>query len=174
VPDLALNRRWVVSADVIVYGCIAHEALSVDVRPVAMQCVSFLSRASYHGAKLHVPFVFYSEVMTLATRAASQGVIEWRAAHQLIEEAFGTEWDFHIPSWDDVLEFQPRLNSPPSSNTHEAEYLAVARNVGTAVVTTRNVFKNRVSESGIDVPVMLVGDHPWSQPGALDAFPPSD
>ena len=174
MPDAGLKRRWVVGADVVIYGCIAHESLSPEVQTVAIQCVSFLSRAAYHGAELHVPFVFYSEVMTLAARAVAQGVTDWDTARQLMSEAFATTWEFHIPAWDDVLELHPRLNMPASSNTHDAEYLAVARDVETAVITTRSLFKQRVEQNDLEIPVIFIGDHPWGLPGSLDAHPPTN
>lgn len=112
--------------------------------------------------------------MTLAARAVGQGVLDWVNARQLVSESFGTTWEFHVPTWDDVLELHPRLNLPASSNTHDAEYLAVARDVETTVITTRDVFVQRAASSGLEVPVLFVGDHPWSQPGSLDTHPPSD
>lgn len=171
---MTLKRIWVVGAEVAVYGSMPHEFLSPDVQLVAVQCVSFLSRAAYYGAELHVPFVFYSEAMTLAARAVAQGVLDWENARQLLAAAFGTTWEFHIPAWDDVLELHSLSQPQQGRNTHDAEYLAVAKNLNTSLVTTRRPLVERVNANRLEVNVQHIGDHPWSQPGALDAFPPSD
>jgi predicted nucleic acid-binding protein len=78
----------------------------------------------------------------------------------------------HIAVFADVLEIQQTLGH--LDNTSDAEYIAVALGLGCTVITADEAFKLEVQAKDINVPVMLVTDHPWALPGSLEDFPPSD
>ena len=66
-----IARVYVVDSDVAFYGSVPLEMVSPELHPLCIACSTFLARASYHGAELHVPSIF------LLTLPASPTVIWW-------------------------------------------------------------------------------------------------
>jgi hypothetical protein len=57
-------RQYVVTPDVALFGGLPIDLFPPEARVVAVACANFLGRASFHGSELHVPMVFYSEVIS--------------------------------------------------------------------------------------------------------------
>jgi hypothetical protein len=114
-----------VDSSVAAFGCIESSFFAPGIQPIANASVSFLSRASYHGAELHVPSVFFSEVMNFVYRfTVGNGLVSLEDGKQILAGAFGTNWEIHFPIWENVFDIQHKLKDRQS--TTDAEFLALA------------------------------------------------
>ena len=139
---------------------------------MAVASAWFLTRAAYRGAELHVPSVFYTEVSTLvAQNLISLGVLNLEDGTSLLEAILGTNWEMHIAIFGDVLRIHQDLE--PTGRTNDAEYLALTE-MQCTLITTDAALRTKVLERNLGIPVLLVHEHPWSQPGSPDDFPPTD
>jgi predicted nucleic acid-binding protein len=164
---------YVTAADVAFYGGVSAEFFAPERQDLAVASAWFLTRAAYHGAELHVPSVFYTEVSTLvAQNLISLGVLNLEDGTSLLEAILGTNWDMHIAVFGDVLRIHQDLE--PTGRTNDAEYLALSEMLECTLITTDTGLRAKVLERGLGIPVLLVHDHPWSQPGSPDDFPPTD
>jgi hypothetical protein len=96
--------------------------------------------------------------------------VEISAAMQLATEIFGTAWEFHLPTVEDILNFYEELRFPPDPY---AEYLAVAATMNCPIVTADRELVRLVKNNWIEVAIFYVTEHPWAQPGALENDPPN-
>ncbi len=167
-----IARVYLVDSNVTFYGGAPSEALAAHVLPLAEASNAFLSRATFHGVELHVPSVFLSETATLVYRElVGSGVLNLDDGKRVLEAIITTAWDLHFPVFEDVFDFQHGLGR--TDTTGDAEYLAVAAGLGCEFVTADPLLVEEVRRSGITASVVLVTEHPWGQPGALDDFPPT-
>jgi hypothetical protein len=65
VKSKRIARVYVVDSDVAFYGGVPLDAVSPELHPLCIACSTFLARAAYHGAELHVPSIFLSETANL-------------------------------------------------------------------------------------------------------------
>jgi predicted nucleic acid-binding protein len=166
--NIALN--YVIDSDVAFYGSSDVSLFDTRLHGIASASVSFLARAAYHGAQLHVPSIFLSEVMQLVfENFVMTGAISLTDSKIVLNDILSPTWDIHFAVHEDVLEFQDKLRR---SNTSEAEYLAVAFDVQCIFVTASRELLSDVQKLQIPVSIMHVTDHPWAQTGALEDFPP--
>lgn len=164
---------YVVDSSVALLGGVPLELLEGHELNMGIASSAFLSRAAFHGAELHVPFVFLSEVGS----GVYQGLIAskrttFEDGQRVREAIFGTTWEYHVPVWDDVFEIQRTLGR--AGNTNVAEFLSLALNLGCAFITTDKALVQKVARSGLEIEVHLVTAHLWGTPGALDMHPPTD
>lgn len=169
-PD-PIARVYVIDSSVALYGGIRLELCTPDEQPLAVASSRFLSRAAFHGAELHVPSGFYSEVVSLVWQHfVTVGVVSLEDATILLEDVLGTDWQMHIAVFGEVLNVQRALRR--TGSTRDAEYLALAANLECEFVTTDELLAEEVHALGLEIPVVLVTAHPWATPGALDDHPP--
>ena len=162
-----------IDSSVAFYGGAQPELFAASQEATAVASAWFLARAAFHGATLHVPSVFYTEVSTYVARdVLASGVLGLADSTSLLEDILSTAWDMHIAVFADVLEIQQTLGH--LDNTSDAEYLAVALGLDCTIITADEAFKLEVETKNINIPVVLVTDHPWASPGLLEDFPPSD
>jgi predicted nucleic acid-binding protein len=162
-------RVYVIDSGVALYGGANPDLFAPEERPFAVASSLFLSRAAFHGAELHVPGIFYSEVMALVWHNfVKNGVVSRDDATTLLEDVLGTDWQMHIAVFGDVLRLQDDLEHLDS--TADAEYLAVASGLSCQLVTADEALIEEART--LDVSVILVTAHPWSTPGALEDDPP--
>ena len=160
-----------VTPDVALYGGLPLELFPPESRGLAVACATVLGRASFLGSELHVPTVFYSEVTALVSRVISQGLIELEAGKAALDSILSTTWEFHFLVVADVLEFHRALEYPYTS---DAEYLAVAAELGCAIITSDARLIALAQTQNLGVEILFVTDHPWAQPGAVEDNPPED
>jgi predicted nucleic acid-binding protein len=166
-----IARVYVVDASVAFFGGAHPDLFAPEVRPLAVAASLFLSRAAYHGAELHVPSVFYSEVTSLVWQNfVTTGVVSLEDAKVLLEDLLSTDWQMHIAVFNDVLDVQHALGR--TGGTGDAEYLALAENLECEFITSDERLVEEVHALGLEIPVVLVSAHPWATPGALDDHPP--
>lgn len=152
------------------FGCIEPSFFAPEIRSVADASVSFLSRASYHGAELHVPSVFFSEVMTFVYRfTVENGLVSLEDGKQILVGAFGTNWEIHFPIWETVFDIHHKLKDRQS--TTDAEFLALAVDLNYTFITTDTQLVLDARAAKLKINVLLVSDHPWAQSGGVDEFP---
>jgi predicted nucleic acid-binding protein len=160
---------YVVDASVAFYGAGQSELFLPEQQYLSTACSWFLTRASLHGAELHVPSIFYTEVTTLVARDLIQpGVIDLDDGTQLLKDILSTNWEMHIAVFDDVLRiFQ---TTEQKDRTNALEYLALAEMLKCTLVTTDETLRFMVLKYNLDVEVLLVMEHPWANPEGLDDF----
>jgi predicted nucleic acid-binding protein len=168
-----IARIYVVDSNVAFYGGAPPEAFAPHIQPLVQASTAFLSRATFHGAELHVPSVFLSETATLVYRELIvPGVLDLMDGKRVLEAIISTAWDLHFPVFDDVFDLQHALGR--ADTTTDAEFLALTADLNCEFITTDKVLAEEAKRSVITVPVRLVMDHPWGQPGALEDDPPTD
>jgi predicted nucleic acid-binding protein len=173
VNDAPITRVYVVDAGVAFYGGGDPALFASEVQGLALASGRFLARAAFHGATLHVPSVFYSEVTTLVSRdLISSGVINLEDGTTLLEDILSTDWAMHICVFGYVLRIQGLLGF--LGNTNDAEYLALAEGLDCRLITTDEDLCAKVLERELPISVVHVTDHPWATPGALEDWPPTD
>jgi predicted nucleic acid-binding protein len=161
---------YVIDSDVAFFGSSDQLLFDARVQDIASASLSFLARAAYHGARLHVPSIFLSEVMQLVfENFLVTGALDLADSKIVLNDLLSPSWDIHFAVHEDVLEFQDKLRR---SNTSEAEYLAVAFDVQCVFVTASHDLIRDVQKLQIPVKTIHVTDHPWAQSGALEDFPP--
>lgn len=162
-------RTYVVDANVAFYGGGQSELFISAQQNIAVACSWFLTRASFYGAELHVPSVFYSEVTTLVARDLIQpGVIDLDDGTQLLNDILSTNWEMHIAVFGDVLRIFQLIQ--PANRTNGAEYLALAKMLDCELVTTDETLCSTAMKYELGVKVLLVTEHPWANPEAPDDF----
>jgi hypothetical protein len=138
---------------------------------LCLACSNFLARAAYHGAELHVPSVFLSEIASLTYRdLVASGILPLEVGRAVLEAILGTHWEIHFPVWGDVFDIQHALKHVDS--TGDAEFLSVASNLGCALISTNMMLLEEIQRSKVRVSTLLLTDHVWSQAGALEDHPP--
>jgi predicted nucleic acid-binding protein len=169
----SIARVYVVDAGVAFYGGGQPNLFPPTEQSLSVASSWFLTRAAYHGAELHVPSVFYTEVSSLVAQdLISLGTIDLEDGTELLEAILSTNWDMHIAVFADVLRIHQDLE--PTGRTNDAKYLALSEMLECTLITTDTGLRAKVLERGLGIPVLLVHDHPWSQPGSPDDFPPTD
>jgi predicted nucleic acid-binding protein len=170
VKPAKIAKHYVVDSSVAAFGCIEPSFFAPEIRSVANASVSFLSRASYHGAELHVPSVFFSEVMNFVYRfTVGNGLVSLEDGKQILAGAFGTNWEIHFPIWDSVFEVQHKLKD--RQTTTDSEFLALAADLNYTFITTDSQLVLDAREAKLRSKVLLVTDHLWAQSGGVDEFP---
>ena len=162
---------YVVDSDVAFYGGVPLDAVSPELHQLCFACSNFLARAAYHGAELHVPSAFLSEVASLTYRdLVVSELVTLEGGKVILEAIFGTHWEIHFPVWNDVFDIQRALKHV--DGTGDAEFLSVASNLGCAFISTNMMLLEEIGRSKIRVSTMLLTDHVWSQAGALEDYAP--
>ncbi len=158
-----IHRHYVISPSVAVYGALPPEILTPEIQSQASACNAFLSRAAFHGAELHQPMVFYSEITLFAFQLQQQGFFDLPDCKALAQSVLSTSWEWHFPTTDDILDclFE-------TQNLFDSEYLALAKQLGCPFICTNPDVKTKHSL------IMPVQYHAWSSSGTLDAFPPTE
>jgi predicted nucleic acid-binding protein len=169
----SIARVYVVDAGVAFYGGGEAELFPPTERALSVASSWFLTRAAHHGAQLHVPSVFYSEVSSLVAQdLISLGTIDLADGTNLLEAMLGTNWEMHIAVFADVLRIHQDLE--PTGRTNDAEYLALSEMLKCTLITTDEGLRAKVLERSLGISMLLIDEHPWSQPGSPDDFPPTD
>ena len=171
MTDKPTARRYVVTPDVALFGGLPIDLFPPEAQGVAVACANFLGRASFHGSELHVPTVFYSEVIAQMGRAIREELIQLEDGKLALDSILGTTWEFHFPVAADVLGFLHLLGY---TRSNEAEYLAVAAGIGCAIITTDPGLIELVQTEQLGVEAVLVTNHVWSRDGALEDNPPPE
>jgi hypothetical protein len=158
VRSKRIARMYVVDTDVAFYGGVLLEAVSPELHPLCLACSNFLARAAYHGAELHVPSVFLSEIASLTYRdLIASEILPLEVGREVLEAILGTYWEIHFPVWNDVFDIQHALNR--KSNTGDAEFLSVAAGLGCAFISTNMVLLEEIGRSKVRVSTMMLTDH---------------
>lgn len=166
-----IARVYVIDSSVAFFGGAHPELFAPEVRPLAVAASLFLSRAAYHGAELHVPSVFYSEVTSLVWQHfVTGGVVSLEDAKVFLEDVLGTDWQLHIAVFGDVLNVQDALGR--TGGTGDAEYLALAANLESPFLTTDERLAEDVRALDLEIVVVPITTHKWAIPGAIDDSPP--
>jgi predicted nucleic acid-binding protein len=165
-----VNWFYVITPDVAVFSGVPFEAMAKHAESVAVGCAALLGRATFHGAELNVPMIFRSDVIGLIAQLVARNVLDMQSAAAVAEDIFGTTWEFHWPTERDVLEGYRLLDFP--MNTY-AEYLAVALEKNSTIITADPAFVDAVNKSGSSVEIVFITDHPWARPGSLEDDPPN-
>jgi hypothetical protein len=166
-----IARVFVIDSDVAFYGSVPLEAVSPELHPLCIACSTFLARAAFHGAELHVPSVFLSNVASLAYRdLVTSEIVTLEGGKIVLEAILGTHWEIHFPVWNDVFDIQHALKR--TNSTSIAEFLSVASNLGCAFISTNMMLLEEIGRSKIRVSTMMLTDHVWSRLGALEDHPP--
>ena len=130
-----------------------------------------MARAAYHGAELHVPSVFLSNIASLTYRdLVASEIVTLEGGKVVLEAILGTHWEIHFPVWGDVFDIQHALKR--TNSTSIAEFLSVASNLGCAFISTNMMLLEEIQRSKVRVSTLLLTDHIWSQAGALEDHPP--
>jgi hypothetical protein len=162
---------YVVDSDVAFYGGVPLEAVSPELHSLCIACATFLARAAYHGAELHVPSFFLSEVASITYRdLVASELVTLEGGQVILETILGTHWEIHFPVWGDVFNIQHSLKR--MDGTGDAEFLSVASNLGCAFISTNMMLLEEIGRSKVQVSTMMLTDHVWSQEGALEDHPP--
>ncbi len=165
-----IDRRYVVDSSIAAYGSIDPILFAPEVQFIASASMSFLSRASYHGAELHVPEVFFSEVLNFVYRfTVNNGLVSLEDGKEILADVFGTNWELHFPVWSSVFDMQHKLEYRGS--TTDAEFLALAEDLNYTFITTDSQLVTEARVAKLKVKTLLVTDHPWATSGGLDEFP---
>jgi hypothetical protein len=166
-----IARVYVVDSDVAFYGGVPLDAVSSELHPLCIACSTFLARAAYHGAELHVPSIFLSETTNLTYRnLVASELVTLEGGKIVLEAILGTHWEIHFPVWNDVFDIQHALKR--TNSTSIAEFLSVASNLGCAFISTNMMLLEEIGRSKVRVSTMMITDHVWSQEGALEDHPP--
>lgn len=173
VSTLKIPRHYVVDTNVAVLGSLPDDLIPNTSRALATAAAVFMSRAAIHGAELHVPELFFSEVANVIYRdAISTNLITLEDGLRLLQSILAAKWQNHTPDWGRVYAFQKALQRTRS--TGDAEFLAVAESLGYEFITADESLERSAKQHGLNVPVILVSSHPWAQAGALDDYPPTE
>jgi predicted nucleic acid-binding protein len=164
---------YVVDSSVAFLGGVPLELLEAEDYGLAMAANAFLSRATFHGAELHVPFVFLSEVGSVVYKyLIASGRTTFEDGQRIRQAIFGTTWEYHVSVWDTVFELQRALGRV--ENTNISEFLTLAHDLECEFITTDEELVEDVRRSGIPVTAQLVTEHPWGEQGAIDDHAPTD
>ena len=145
--------------------------VSPELHSLCFACSTFLARAAYHGAELHVPSVFLSNIASLTYRdLVASEIVTLEGGKVVLEAILGTHWEIHFPVWGDVFDIQHALKR--TNSTSIAEFLSVASNLGCAFISTNMMLLEEIQRSKVRVSTLLLTDHIWSQAGALEDHPP--
>ncbi len=168
-----IARVYVVDSSVAFLGGAPLDLLEAENHGSALAANAFLSRATFHGAELHVPFVFLSEVGSVVYKyLIASGRTTFEDGQRIRQAISGTTWEYHVPAWDSVFELQRTLGRV--ENTNISEFLSLAQDLECEFITTDEELVEDVRRSGIPVLVQLVTEHPWGEDGAIDDHPPMD
>ncbi len=167
-----IARRYVIDTNVAVLGGLPDSLIPESSRTLANAAATFLSRAAIHGAELHVPELFFSEVANVIYRdAIGAGLVALEDGLGVLEDILGASWQSHTPDWGRVYALQKALHRTRS--TGDAEFLAIAESLGCEFITADESLERAVKQHGLVVPVIFVDKHPWAEVGALDDYPPT-
>jgi hypothetical protein len=165
---MLIANKYVVTPSIALYGSLPPDIFNTRQRPLALACHSFLARAAYHGALLHVPMLFYSQIIEAAYATYTQGFLDSENTKILARTILQTNWEYHIPSSDEIIQMQHTLTGNALSG--DAEYLCVAEQQACSVITT--AAHPLLSSSQQDI--VQIQTHPWADLGALEDFPPNN
>jgi hypothetical protein len=166
-----IARVYVIDSDVAFYGSVPLEMVSPELHSLCFACSTFLARAAYHGAELHVPSVFLSNIASLTYRdLVASEIVTLEGGKTVLEAILGTHWEIHFPVWNDVFDIQHALKR--TNSTSIAEFLSVASGLGCAFISTNMMLLEEIQCSKVRVSTLLLTDHVWSQEGALEDHPP--
>jgi hypothetical protein len=158
-----ISQHYVITASVAVFGALPLEILAPTMRTQIITCNAFLSRATYHGAELHVPMAFYLDVTRFAFRLYQRDLIRFEDCKILTRDVLNAIWEYHFPATDDIHEVSREFPKLPL-----VEYLALARDKNYSLIYTDPTYGTSIKQDGV-----LVAKHPWAAEGSLDEFPPS-
>jgi hypothetical protein len=163
---MQISRDYVITPNVALFGCIPHEFLNRSDQELMLDCHVFLSRAAFHQAKLHVPMVFYSQILEAAFALYQQEVTDFESSLALANTILETTLEYHIPTAQDVLKMLSQQIGYAGQG--DGEYLAIAAKIGCPIITTAK----HLLETTAPVQILEVQNHPWASTGGLDDFPP--
>jgi predicted nucleic acid-binding protein len=170
---MSITKHYVVDSSIALYGALPAEFFVESQHEKARAASAFLSRAAFHGAELHVPVVFFSEIMNLVYQEFIQTkILSLEEGQILLETIFSTTWEFHFPIFQSVFELQHRI--APRAKTIDAEFLSLAKNFRYPFITTDATLLLDVQSKIREVEIYLVTEHPWAKSGRLEDFPPTD
>jgi hypothetical protein len=171
VKSKRIARVYVVDSDVAFYGGVPLEAVSPELHPLCIACSTFLARAAFHGSELHVPSAFLSETANLTYRnLVASELVTLEGGKIVLEAILGTHWEIHFPVWNDVFDIQHVLKR--TNSTSIAEFLSVAAGLSCAFISTNMMLLEEIGRSKVRVSTLMLTDHVWSRPGALEDHPP--
>jgi predicted nucleic acid-binding protein len=163
---ISIHQSYVVTPSVAFYGCLDLDTAIPTEQNLVRACNAFLARATFHGATLYVPMVFYSEVVQVAFTVYRQGSLTAEDCLHLTEVILETNWDYRIPSSSDILEM---LFQNQSTVLSDADYLAVAQQFACPIITT----PLHQLQTSAAIQILEVQQHPWANSGGLEDFPPN-
>jgi hypothetical protein len=161
-----IDSAYVITPSVAFYSCLDLDGLVSREKSLIVACNAFLARATFHGATIYVPMIFYSQITQLAFEAFQSGDLSYSDAASIAKEILETNWDYRIPTTDDIFEMLQHTSQP---SVGDGEYLAIAQQVGCPIITTiAHPFK-----TSSPIPILEVQEHPWAKSGGLEDFPPN-
>ncbi len=163
-----IYRNYVVTPSVALYGSLSPDLLVANEQSLIFASHAFLSRAAFHGAILHVPMLFYSQVIEAAFATYQEGYTSFEDCQALARAILESNWEYHIISSDDILTMQQQFKTP--SVQGDAEYLAIAQELQCPIITTQA----HPLEAVGNLEVIQLETHVWASAGAIEDFPPNE
>jgi hypothetical protein len=158
----------VVTPSVALYGCLPPALLTDNEQALAFASHAFFARAAFHRAELHVPMLFYSQVVEAAFATYYEGFLSFEDSQALARAILNTSWEFHVVNSDEILNIQRCLTQP--NRQGDAEYFAIAIEQQCPIITT-HAHPLEIVE-GLEI--LQIQSHIWASDGALDAFSPDE
>jgi hypothetical protein len=160
-----IDSAYVITPSVAIYSCLDFDGVISTQKSLIAACNAFLARATFHGATLYVPMIFYSQVTQLAFAAFQSGDLEYKDAASIAKQILETAWDYRIPTTDEIFEMLQLAHNP---SVGDGEYLAIAHRFACPVITTIA----HPLQTSAAIQVLEVQQHPWANSGGLEDFPP--
>ncbi len=168
-----ISRHYIIDSSIALYGALPIEMFPDQEQNKVRAATAFLSRATFHGAELHVPVSFFSEIMNLVYQEFIQTQqLSLEEGQLLLDMIFSTTWEFHFPVFRTVFDIQHRLASRPTVT--DAEFLSLAMDLGYPILTTDPELLLEVQKNIPEIATQLITEHIWASSGALEEFPPTD
>jgi predicted nucleic acid-binding protein len=155
-----VTERFVLDANPVIKAFAPKGVLAPEEEIVAAASRRFIARAVSEGAALHVPFLFFSEVLNTISRFRGAGAYSDEQAELILTRAFGLPLIPALPQWRSVYSITRALGR---NKTGDSEFIAVALMTNSVLITADEALKRNIDSVKATYPVESVMTHPWSQ-----------